>query len=132
MNIQVKNILNHVLESINDPFMDSNNISDIITNYIEFFYKYTLKISDKSNLELEYVYKYVFLSSNEESCWDIINLQIQKNDIPINHNIEYSCLQKENVLSHLIKDTTQVYFGPQKCQILKCLIFDNYDMHIYY
>ena len=132
MNTQIKNILSDVLNSINDTFMDSYNISNIITDYIEYFYKYTLKIQDESNLELEYVYNYIFLATNEECCWNIIQFQIQNNEIPINHNIEYSCLQKENIISHLTKDTTTEYIGLQKSEVIKCFIFDNYDIHIYY
>jgi hypothetical protein len=132
MKHNIKSILFDLLNNLNDSFMDSYNIANIITEYIDFYYKYSLKIKDNSNLELEYVYNYIFLSSNKEQCLNIIELQIKNNEIPINHNIEYSCLTKENILSHLIKDTTQVYFGPQKCEILKCLIYDNYDVHVYY
>ena len=132
MDTQIKNILNEVLNSINDNYMDSYNISNIITEYINFYYKYTLKIKDESNLELEYVYKYVFLATDKECCWNLIESQIKRNEIPINHNIEYTCLHKENILSNLIKDKTILYYGPTKSEILKCFIFDNYDVHVYY
>jgi hypothetical protein len=128
----VKKIIYTVLDSINDSYMDSYNVSNIITDYIEVYYKYTLKIQDESNLELEYVYKYTFLATDKESCWNLIETQIKRNEIPINHNKEYSCLHKENILSNLIEDKTILYYGPTKSEILKCFIFDNYDVHVYY